>query len=278
MAAELVCDVLQREGVLDAAGRSPMRSSTARRRRRARFNRHGFRVEFTHPDSTLWAAGAKRIVRIVALALALPPGGSGRCAWFIGGWFTLWGAGRPAYLGGLARKRAGAEANLKGAEREKTIHLRGTPLANYPLALGVWGNIFTLINRVGFGHSHRFRTTTDGREGGPAIRSGWGCTSRPRGCHYFESDFEPVTLSLSTLNLSLYHCIYFLFSLQGRHRRPVEAGLELPPYGRGSAWGTKVPLGQLSHRLRGSVFKPLGTASRGLSSIRLHTVSPVPGN
>lgn len=49
--------------------------------------------------------------------------------------------------------RTPKEANLKEDEREKTIHLRGTHLAYYPLVLGVWANIFFLINGIGFGYS-----------------------------------------------------------------------------------------------------------------------------
>ncbi|WP_246156428.1 hypothetical protein [Sphingorhabdus profundilacus] len=49
--------------------------------------------------------------------------------------------------------RTPKEANLKEDEREKTIHLRGTHMAYYPLVLGVWANIFFLINGIGFGYS-----------------------------------------------------------------------------------------------------------------------------
>lgn len=49
--------------------------------------------------------------------------------------------------------RTPKEANLKEDEREKTIHLRGTHMAYYPLVLGIWGNIFALINGLNFGYS-----------------------------------------------------------------------------------------------------------------------------
>lgn len=49
--------------------------------------------------------------------------------------------------------RTPKEANLKADERDKIIHLRGTHAAYYPLVLGVWANIFALINGVGFGYS-----------------------------------------------------------------------------------------------------------------------------
>jgi hypothetical protein len=49
--------------------------------------------------------------------------------------------------------RTPKEANLKEDEREKKIHLRGTHLAYYPLVLGVWANIFGMINGIGFGYS-----------------------------------------------------------------------------------------------------------------------------
>ncbi|MEK6540679.1 MAG: hypothetical protein AABZ45_01010 [Pseudomonadota bacterium] len=49
--------------------------------------------------------------------------------------------------------RTPTEATLKADERDKTIHLRGTHAAYYPLVLGVWANIFALINGVGFGYS-----------------------------------------------------------------------------------------------------------------------------
>lgn len=49
--------------------------------------------------------------------------------------------------------RSPKEANMKADERDKTIHLRGTHLAYYPLVLGVWANIFALINGIGFGYS-----------------------------------------------------------------------------------------------------------------------------
>jgi hypothetical protein len=49
--------------------------------------------------------------------------------------------------------RTPKEANMKEDERDKTIHLRGTHLAYYPLVLGVWVNIFALINGLNFGWS-----------------------------------------------------------------------------------------------------------------------------
>ncbi|MGL5837753.1 MAG: hypothetical protein ACRCY3_04555 [Sphingorhabdus sp.] len=49
--------------------------------------------------------------------------------------------------------RTPKEANLKEDEREKTIHLRGTHMAYYPLVFGVWANIFVLINGVNYGWS-----------------------------------------------------------------------------------------------------------------------------
>lgn len=49
--------------------------------------------------------------------------------------------------------RSPREANLKEDEREATIHLRGTHLAYYPLVLGVWANIFALINGLNYGWS-----------------------------------------------------------------------------------------------------------------------------
>lgn len=45
------------------------------------------------------------------------------------------------------------EANLKEDERERTIHLRGTHAAYYPLVLGVWANIFAMINGLNYGWS-----------------------------------------------------------------------------------------------------------------------------
>lgn len=49
--------------------------------------------------------------------------------------------------------RTPKEANLKEDEREKTIHLRGTHMAYYPLVLGIWANIFGLINGMNYGYS-----------------------------------------------------------------------------------------------------------------------------
>lgn len=45
------------------------------------------------------------------------------------------------------------EANMKEDEREKFIHLRGTNVAYYLLVLGIWANVFVLINGIGFGWS-----------------------------------------------------------------------------------------------------------------------------
>jgi hypothetical protein len=49
--------------------------------------------------------------------------------------------------------RSPKEANLKEDEREKVIHLKGTHAAYYPLVLGVWANIFAMINGAQFGWS-----------------------------------------------------------------------------------------------------------------------------
>jgi hypothetical protein len=49
--------------------------------------------------------------------------------------------------------RAPKEANLKEDEREKLIHLKGTHAAYYPLVLGVWANIFAMINGLMYGWS-----------------------------------------------------------------------------------------------------------------------------
>jgi hypothetical protein len=49
--------------------------------------------------------------------------------------------------------RSPKEAHLKEDEREKTIHLRGTHCAYYPLVLGIWANILALINGFNFGYS-----------------------------------------------------------------------------------------------------------------------------
>lgn len=40
------------------------------------------------------------------------------------------------------------EAHLKEDEREKTIHLKGTHAAYYPLVLGVWANLFAIFYHV----------------------------------------------------------------------------------------------------------------------------------
>jgi hypothetical protein len=56
--------------------------------------------------------------------------------------------------------RTPKEANLKEDEREKTIHLKGTHAAYYPLVLGVWGNIFAMINGLNYGWSVNFLMAT----------------------------------------------------------------------------------------------------------------------
>jgi hypothetical protein len=40
------------------------------------------------------------------------------------------------------------EAHLKEDEREKTIHLKGTHMAYYPLVLGVWANLFAIFYHI----------------------------------------------------------------------------------------------------------------------------------
>lgn len=45
------------------------------------------------------------------------------------------------------------EAQLKEDEREKIIHLKGTHAAYYPLVLGIWANVFALINGLSYGWS-----------------------------------------------------------------------------------------------------------------------------
>ncbi|MEY4269610.1 MAG: hypothetical protein RLZZ58_826 [Pseudomonadota bacterium] len=47
--------------------------------------------------------------------------------------------------------RAPKEANLKEDERERTIHIRGTHAAYYPLVLGVWANIIAIFYRLSAG-------------------------------------------------------------------------------------------------------------------------------
>lgn len=44
--------------------------------------------------------------------------------------------------------RAPKEAHLKEDERERTIHIRGTHAAYYPLVLGVWANIIAVFYRL----------------------------------------------------------------------------------------------------------------------------------
>ncbi|HNW19360.1 MAG TPA: hypothetical protein PKK17_12690 [Sphingorhabdus lacus] len=43
--------------------------------------------------------------------------------------------------------RAPKEANLKEDERERSIHIRGTHLAYYPLVLGAWFNMIAIFYR-----------------------------------------------------------------------------------------------------------------------------------
>jgi hypothetical protein len=49
--------------------------------------------------------------------------------------------------------RTPKEANLREDEREKMIHLKGAHAAYYPLVIGVWANIFALINGLNYGWS-----------------------------------------------------------------------------------------------------------------------------
>ena len=44
--------------------------------------------------------------------------------------------------------RTPKEAHLKEDEREKTIHLKGTHMAYYPLILGVWANLFAIFYHI----------------------------------------------------------------------------------------------------------------------------------
>lgn len=44
--------------------------------------------------------------------------------------------------------RSPKEAHLKEDEREKTIHLKGTHMAYYPLILGVWANLFAIFYHI----------------------------------------------------------------------------------------------------------------------------------
>lgn len=41
--------------------------------------------------------------------------------------------------------RSPKEANMQRDERERSIHIRGTHLAYYPLVLGVWGNMIAMF-------------------------------------------------------------------------------------------------------------------------------------
>ncbi len=47
--------------------------------------------------------------------------------------------------------RAPQDVNIKEDERERTIHMRGTQLAYYPLVLGVWANVIALFWRLSVG-------------------------------------------------------------------------------------------------------------------------------
>lgn len=44
--------------------------------------------------------------------------------------------------------RAPKEAHLKDDERERTIHMRGTHIAYYPLVMGVWANLFAIFYQL----------------------------------------------------------------------------------------------------------------------------------
>jgi hypothetical protein len=44
--------------------------------------------------------------------------------------------------------RAPKEAQVKEDERERSIHIRGTHLAYYPLVLGVWGNMIAIFYQL----------------------------------------------------------------------------------------------------------------------------------
>lgn len=56
--------------------------------------------------------------------------------------------------------RSPKEADMKEDERERGIHLRGTHLAYYPLAIGVQLNIFALINGYKNGYVVTIRVAT----------------------------------------------------------------------------------------------------------------------
>jgi hypothetical protein len=47
--------------------------------------------------------------------------------------------------------RTPAEVNIREDERERTIHIRGTHLAYYPLVLGVWANMIAMFYRLSVG-------------------------------------------------------------------------------------------------------------------------------
>ncbi len=47
--------------------------------------------------------------------------------------------------------RTPKEVNIKEDERERTIHIRGTHLAYYPLVLGVWANMIAMFYRLSVG-------------------------------------------------------------------------------------------------------------------------------
>lgn len=59
-----------------------------------------------------------------------------------------------AILGGMTLAsaffalRSPREASLKEDERDRTIHMRGTHLAYYPLVLGVWANLFAIFHQL----------------------------------------------------------------------------------------------------------------------------------
>lgn len=52
-----------------------------------------------------------------------------------------------AFTAAFFALRKPQEAQLKEDERERSIHIRGTHLAYYPLILGVWGNMIAIFYR-----------------------------------------------------------------------------------------------------------------------------------
>ena len=44
--------------------------------------------------------------------------------------------------------RSPKDANMKGDERERNFHIRGTHLAYYPLVIGMWGNMIAMFYRL----------------------------------------------------------------------------------------------------------------------------------